>query len=545
MKTFLIDDLRNPQGADTPKVKHFASNTDAQTAYNNGELAPDEWFSTPDIATVSPLDVTGVVAEGNNNAVTSNGVFEALADIKWLDEVTDADVLAEAESRVSNLAYNQFSNFIVSGTMTNAPNNTSSRFGIVAWGKKNDTTKCKVVAVDFDNNTIYSNTKNTTWSGWAPVGGKDYDAAIAAIQQDISNLQAADVTIGNNITNLKNRYETNVSEDYSYPHYIPVPFRHDTTEKVYLFGDSITVGSDEDEGTTYWRTPSPWGVCFSAYLTGDMNHYDMKAFGGKKLHQVSSGDGSITSDILETDLTNYKTIVIQGGTNDAGTSTASVLATDIDKIANYINSNWSGKNVVICGPVYRFLASDEAYIQTYRKMYREKCIQYQGTNGNNYYFINNEKLLNHAAQYSGLWMDMTHPSMPGSIVLGTNFYKALTGMECDGIGGCITWSGKYIGKDKWPILRYCGVLSDLSNGSYSSKFAKSFTNVYHSDITTVFGIGGVASTGSTDAGTKNYIYGNVFNGTVYVVLNTTSQSCEFDFCSTATDPELQVVPTWS
>lgn len=538
MKTFFIDDFRNPQGADTPKVKHFASNTDAQTAYNNGELAPDEWFSTPDIATVSPLDVTGVVAEGNNNAVTSNGVFEALKDIKWLDEVDSVDVLAEAVSRTSNLAYNQFANFIVKSPMTNAPNNTSNKFGIFAWGRKNDATFCKVIAIDFEGSGLYVNTKNTTWSGWSIVG-KDYDAVIAQIQNSIN---ALDTKIDTSIGTVKEH----VSYDYSYPHYIPVPFRHGTNEKVFLFGDSITVGSTDDGGQTYYRTPSPWGVCFSAYLTGDMNHYEMDAFGGKKLHQTSAGDGSITSDILSEDLTNYKTIVIQGGTNDAGVSTAEVLATDIDKIANYINSNWSGKNVIICGPVYRFYAPDEAAIQTYRKMYREKCIQYQGANGNNYYFINNEKLLNHAAQYPGLWMDVTHPSLPGSIVLGTNFYKTLTGMECDGIGGCITWSGKYMGADKYPILRFCENLSLLSNGSHSAKIAKSFTNVFHTDITTsVGGLGGTGSSGSINQATKNYIQGNVFNGTVYIELNAGSQACEFDFCSTPTDPELQVVPSWS
>lgn len=517
-----------------PKIKQYASTTDAQTAFENGELAPEELFSTIDTSPVSPLDVTGVVSEGNNNAVTSNGVFNAFKDIKWIDNLSNVDILDEAVSKISDTDNNLFATFIVTSSSANAPNDTSTKFGIMAWGIENNLDFCKVLAIDFDTNMLYSNTLNTTWSGWEAVG-KDYDSAIVDIEDEITAANTA-------ITNFKKEYDLHVSDNYSYPHFIPTPFRHGINEKVYLFGDSITVGSVTDEGTSYMSTPSPWGVCFSAYLTGDMSHYSMKAFGGKPFHQTSAGDGSITSDILATDLTDYKTIVIQGGANDNVTATE--LEVDMDKVANYINTNYSGKNVIFCGTVYCFTDSQEARMQTYRKSFRDKAIYYHGTNNNNYYFINNEMLLNHTDQYEGLWVDIVHPSMPGSIVLGTNFYKVLTGNECDGIAGCITWSGKYMTKKKWPILRYSDNISLLSAGSHTCKLAKSFVNIFHTDVTTQFGIGNVGSSGSISETSKSTLSGNVFNGNINLE-NVSGQSCEMDFCVTATDPELQVTPTWS
>jgi hypothetical protein len=134
--------------------------------------------------------------------------------------------------------------------------------------------------------------------------------------------------------------------------------------------------------------------------------------------------------------------------------------------------------------------------------------------------------------------------MPGSIVLGTNFYKVLTGNECDGIAGCITWSGKYMTKNKWPILRYSDNISLLSAGSHTCKLAKSFVNIFHTDVTTQFGIGNVGSSGSISETSKSTLYGNVFNGNLNLE-NASGQSCEMDFCVTPTDPELQVTPTWS
>lgn len=443
MKTFLIDEFRNPQGADTPKIKHFTSKTDAQTAYNNSELAPDEWFSTPDIATVSPLDVTGVVAEGNNNAVTSNGVFEAFKDVKWLDEVDSVDVLAEAVSRTSNLAYNQFTNFIVKSPMTNAPNNTSSKFGIFAWGRKNDATFCKVVAIDFEGSGLYVNTKNTTWSGWSVVG-KDYDAVIAQIQGSITALQNADITLDGKITDIN---KGNWLKG----------------KKVNFMGDSITHGTDGAPGGDVVAVPYPEAIASIFGCT--VNNYGI---GGSVLADCQATWGfpknPMCNRITGIDTTADMT-VIMGGTNDYSygddTVIGNVGSTDkvsicgaVYTIVNWIRTNCPTMKIVFVSPLPRDGATEPSASSGHTL--RQIANAIEGTCRwlkVDYIDLYNKGPLNFENQsinntYSG---DGLHPNQAGYYVLANTVGGMLNNLTFD------------VPQPRWPVALVSGNYSSSTN----------------------------------------------------------------------------------